>query len=245
MDKFSQLLQTDDFEKAARELLPLEVYDYFAGGADDEVTLRRNRSCFEQVALWPRVLTDMALTDCQTSLFGKKISAPFFIAPTAFHKLAHPQGELATAKAARAFGTLHVVSTAASFSLEEIAREEALRWAQLSVQASEDWNRAFIRRAEEAGFSAIVVTVDNPVYGNRLRNRRNGFQMPAGVYPANFEGPREGDPFTYPERLTWELILELKSRTRLPFLLKGILSPADSGGLPSMERKAFWPSWRS
>jgi 4-hydroxymandelate oxidase len=227
--------ELDDFEIAAKAILTKPNYDFFASGADGEITLKRNRTAFADFCLLPRILPDEAEVHTGVDLLGASLRIPMIIAPTAFHKMAHPLGELATTQAAKELGTLQVVSTASNFSLEEIAdswgTSQTHLWFQLSVQKEWKTTLNLIRRAETAGYRAIVVTVDAPVYGKRLSNLRNQFQLPKGLRLANFEyssSAANGDPFTYPEKLSWKEISRIREATRLPMLLKGILSPLDS-----------------
>lgn len=240
----NELLNPDDFEKAASEKLPSAVRDYVQGGATDEITLRDNRAALAQLRLVPRVLRDVSRIDLSTRLLGDAISFPVLVAPTAFQSLAHPEGELATARAAAALGTVMVASTMSSYRLEEIARAaEGPKWFQLYCYRDRGVTQALVERAEAAGYRALCLTVDLPRVGRRERDLRNRFALPEGVTPRNFEefldlralGAEQGtraferyigeliDP-----SLTWEAVDWLRSITRLPLLLKGILNPADA-----------------
>lgn len=234
-----------EFEAAARARLPRPHFDFFAGGAADEVTLRENRRAFDDIDLRFRVLAGVGERDLSVSLFGQRTSMPVLIAPTGFHKMAHPEGEIATARGAAAAEVILVVSTMANVSLEAIraATPTAPMWFQLYVYRDRGITRSLVERAEAAGYNAIQVTVDLPVLGRREADVRNGFGLPADLRIANLEGSGlailgsvEGDSgvAAYTTRLldptlTWDDIVWLKSLTRLPLLVKGIVRGDDAG----------------
>lgn len=238
------LLNLDEFEKAASEKLAPAVRDYVQGGASDEITLRENRAAFAKLRLVPRVLRDVSRIDLSTRLLGDAISFPVLIAPTAFQSLAHPEGELATARAAAAVGTIMVVSTLSAYRLEEIARiSNGPKWFQLYCYRDRKVTQALVERAEAAGYRALCLTVDLPRVGRRERDLRNRFALPEGVTARNFEdfldlrvlggeqGARALEDYVgelIDPSLTWETVDWLRSITRLPLLLKGILNPADA-----------------
>lgn len=185
-----KLLTVDDFERAAEAVLPRMAWDYYRSGADDERTLRRNRRAFRRWEIWYRVLVDVAQRSLGTSLLGAELTSPIAIAPTAYHRLATPDGELATARAAGAKGTLYVVSTLATTRLEEVAAAASgPKWFQLYVHKDRAFTRSLVERAEAAGYRAIVLTVDAPLLGRRLADERNGFTLPAGLSMANLTVP--------------------------------------------------------
>lgn len=230
-----------DYEAIARGKLEPQVRDYYAGGAWDEVTLRCNRESFARYQLRPRMLVDVSKLDTQTTILGQKIAAPILIAPTAFHCLAHPEGEIATAKAAAAEETIFVLSTLSTKSIEEVASavSAGIRWFQLYVHRDRGLTRSLVERAEAAGYQALCVTVDAPVLGIRERDRRNSFTLPKGFTLANLTGMRipevEGESalFLYVAQqfdpsLTWRDIEWLKSISRLPIVVKGILRGDDA-----------------
>ena len=230
-----------DYEEAARQLLTRPAYDYYAGGAEDELTLRWNRAAFRRYMLRPRVLVDVATVDTAVTLLGERLSLPVVLAPAAFQRLAHADGELATARAARAAGTVLIASTLSTYTIEEIRAAAGRCWLQLYVFRDRSITRALVERAEAAGCSAICLTLTVPVQGNRERDSRNRFALPDGVEMANFLGGvqagfpeadgsrlnafigREFDP-----TLTWESVAWLRSITTLPILLKGIMTPEDA-----------------
>ena len=232
----------DTYEDAARAVLPRAVYDYFAGGAENEVTLRANREAYERYFLRPRVLVDVSDVDASVELLGDRLAFPVALAPAAFQRLANPDGELATARAARAAGSLLVASTLSTCSIEEIAAAApGPLWLQLYVFRDRGLTRELVERAARAGCRAICLTVTVPVQGNRERDLRNQFRLPPGIEMANFAGlqqarfpdgvsgsglnafiAREFDP-----TLTWEAVEWLRSITTLPVVLKGIVTPED------------------
>jgi 4-hydroxymandelate oxidase len=229
-----------DYESAARTLLPQPVYDYYAGGAEDELTLRWNRAAFGRFMLRQRVLVDVSRVDQSVPLLGQRLSMPVLLAPTAFQRLAHIDGELATARAAKASGTILVASTLSTFSVEEIAAEAGALWLQLYVFRDRAITRALVERAEAAGCRAICLTLTVPVQGNRERDAHNGFTLPPGVEMANFVGLRQArfpdsagsrlNAFIGQEfdpSLSWDAVAWLRSITRLPIVLKGIQTPED------------------
>ena len=240
----NDLLSLDEFESAARAVLPVDVYDYFAGGAEDESTVRANRAAFSRYAFLPRVLVDVSAVDTAIELFGTRISSPILIAPTAFQKLAHPDGEAATARAAAAQRTIYVASTLSTVPIEDIARAagSASLWLQLYVFRDREITRDLVQRAEAAGCRAICLTVTVPVQGKRERDARNRFRLPDQIEMANFTGLRQAR-FPQAERswleafiarefdpsLTWQAVEWLAGITSLPVLLKGVCHPLDAG----------------
>ncbi|MET0424761.1 MAG: alpha-hydroxy acid oxidase [Actinoplanes sp.] len=204
--------------------------DFFAGGAGTERTLQDNEQAFVRRRIVPRVLRGVGDRDLRTTLFGAATSMPVVIAPTAFHRLAHPDGEVGTARAAAGSGVVMVVSSAATQPVEEIAATGATLWFQLYPQPDQAFQLHLIRRAERAGCRALVVTVDSPVFGRRERDRRNGFtDLPAGFACENMRdaGGRVRDIVMDPA-LSWDHIDRIRAATELPILLKGVLHPADA-----------------
>jgi 4-hydroxymandelate oxidase len=218
------------FEPLARQRLEPAVYDFFAGGADDEVTLRDNETAFARLTLRPRVLrAAAAVPDLTTTLLGSELTMPVYVAPTAFHKLAHPDGEPATARAVAAAGSLMVVSMAATVPVEEVQAPH--RWFQLYLQPDLGFTQHVVQRAEKAGCTALVVTVDSPVLGHRERDLRNGFtELPDGLCCENLRDPASGEirRIEFEPRLGWEQLDWLRTATNLPIVLKGVLHPDDA-----------------
>jgi 4-hydroxymandelate oxidase len=229
-----------DYARLAPSHMSSIGWEYVSGGAADELTLRWNRESYDRIRLRPRILVDVSRIDTRVTLFGHELPFPILLAPTAYHKLAHAEGEIATAKGAGAAGATFVVSTSATTSLEDIAKVAARPlWFQLYVQPDREFTRELIRRAEAAGCHALVVTVDSPVLGPRYRETRTRFALPEGVERANLKGlktatggqrPSESTIYSalLDPRLTWKEIEWLRSLTKLPMLLKGILNAEDA-----------------
>ncbi|MFF8811390.1 alpha-hydroxy acid oxidase [Streptomyces pactum] len=232
----------DDAHRHARALLDPVHYDYFAGGAGREVALDENERAFRRLALLPRVLRGAASRDTAVTLLGDRSRMPVLVAPTAFHRLAHPEGELATARAAAAAGTVLIASMAATTAIGEITaaarsvRPEAAVWFQLYLQPEPEVTGALVRRAEEAGCTALVVTVDSPVRGRHGRDERHGFHdLPPGLaaenmrdLPGTAPGGAAVRPIAMSSALSWEHVRRLRDTTPLPVLLKGVLHPEDA-----------------
>jgi 4-hydroxymandelate oxidase len=228
------LLNLFDYEEVARYKIVEPVYEYIAGGAADEITLRWNRESYDHIKLLPRFLKDVSIIDSSITLFGRRLEHPVLLAPTALHGAVHPEGELETMRGANLGKTVFVLATGASRAVEDVAREgsEPL-WFQLYVQADRQFNRDLIARVEEAGCGALVVTVDSPADGVRNRQKRSRFsEFIAGMPKPNQDGltgrPRHIPDEVKPVKLTWKEIDDFKAHTKLPFLLKGILHPEDA-----------------
>jgi isopentenyl diphosphate isomerase/L-lactate dehydrogenase-like FMN-dependent dehydrogenase len=231
-------LTVDEFEEAARGVLPRMVFDYFAGGAGEEWTLAENRRAFERWVLRPRVLVDVADVDLRTTVLGQEVAFPILLAPTALQRMAHRYGELASARAAASLGTVMAVSTVSTAPLEEVASSGARLWFQLYVMKDRDLTAELVKRAHAAGYGALVLTVDAPILGRRFRDDRNRFSLPPGIGMANLEGmglpESEGSRLFafFVERhdasLTWDDVAWLDSLTPLPLVLKGIVRDDDA-----------------
>lgn len=243
MAPLDDLLTVTDFEARARARMEPALFDYYAGGADAESTLAANLDAFSRVRLRPRVLVDCSQIDVSTALLGQSLAFPALLAPTAFNRLGHPDGERAAARAAGAAGTPMVVSTMASTPIEEIAAAATgPLWFQLYVFRDRGFTRELVARAEAAGVKALVLTVDAPRLGRRLRDTRNGFTLPDGITVSHLETSGRPDvarwsgsssffEFTHQlwdPSLTWEVIAWLRSLTTLPIVVKGILTGEDA-----------------
>nr|WSY50908.1 alpha-hydroxy-acid oxidizing protein [Streptomyces sp. NBC_00886] len=229
-----------DFETAARAELDPVYADFIAGGARDEITVRANEAAFGRLQLLPRVLRGSAVRELDISLLGNRASMPVLLSPTAFHKLVDSEGELATARAAAAAGVIMIVAMASTVAVGEIA--DAVRaagddvplWFQLYIQPDPEITEALVRRATDAGCTALVVTVDSPVLGAGERNRRNGFHdLPPGLRCENLVDLRDGErghvrQIAMSAELNWEHVDRLRGSTSLPILLKGVLHPEDA-----------------
>lgn len=231
----------EDHERLAKERLDRGAWAYLFGGAADEITLRANRTAWQRLQLRPRVLRPLAGGHTRRTLFGREMAHPLLVAPMAYQRLAHPQGELASALAASVLGLGQVLSTQASVPLEDVARlahGEAARgplWFQLYLQPDRGLTQSLVARAEAAGYEALVLTVDAPVQGSRDRERRAGFRLPAGVAAVNLPdgvAAAAGGPGLCgglaEHAPTWDDIAWLRSVTHLPILLKGITHPDDA-----------------
>ena len=219
-----------EYEALAQAKMNPAFWDFYQGGSDDEVTLRANRTAFERIRLRPRVLVDVSAgaLNMRTTVLDTPVSMPILVAPTALHSMAHPEGECATAQGAGMANTLMIASTTATRSIEEIAQAASgPLWFQLYVYPSFQVAEKLVRRAEAAGYRAIVLTVDLPYLGNREKDRHNNVTIPPEpFYEANFVDVEEkGQPWV---PLTWESLSWLRSITSLPILVKGILTAEDA-----------------
>ena len=223
-----------EFEVVARERLDPVYYDYFAGGAGDEITLRANESALARRSLLPRVLRGRATRQLDVTLLGCPTTMPVVVSPTAFHRLAHPDGEHATARAAAKAGVIMIVSMASTTAVEDIAADGGTLWFQLYLQPDPAVTEALVRRAERAGARALVVTVDSPVLGRRERDDRHDFHdLPPGLRCENLRGLLDDEPghvrqIEMSSELSWDHIDHLRSITDLPVVVKGVLHPADA-----------------
>ena len=213
----------------AEERLDPAAFGYFAGGAGDEVTLRENVEAFGRLTLRPRVLTDVSGVSTAATVLGHDVSMPIGVAPVAFQRLAHPEGEVATARAAARAGTIFSLSTVATASPAEITG--GVRFFQLYVFKDRGFTRGLIEQAVDAGFSAILLTADTPHLGRRERDHRTGFKIPAELVPS-----LAGHDLLTPEQtfasmaddLSWRDVEELASMSGLPVLVKGVLTTEDA-----------------
>jgi 4-hydroxymandelate oxidase len=232
----------DDYEEGARERLDPAAWAYFAGAAGDGHTAGANRRAWQDIALLPRVLRPLAGGHPRISLLGREWPHPIMLAPVAYQRLAHPQGELASALAASAQGAGFVLSTQSSIELETIASAiatDAQRgplWFQVYLQPDRGLTRELVQRAEAAGYEALVLTVDAAVSGARDAERRAGFKLPPGIRAVNLppaatpSASAGGSLFDGPLAAAapgWSELEWLLSITRLPVLLKGVLHPDD------------------
>ncbi|XP_009000241.1 2-Hydroxyacid oxidase 2 isoform X1 [Callithrix jacchus] len=223
-----------DFQALAREHLSKSTRDYIEGGADDSVTRDDNVSAFKRIRLRPRYLRDVSEVDTRTTIQGEKISAPIGIAPTGFHCLVWPDGEMSTARAAQAAGVCYITSTVASCSLEDIvtAAPTGLRWFQFYVHPDRQLSKQLVHRVESLGFKALVITVDTPVCGNRRYDVQN--QLRRNLTLKDLQSPKKGNSLPYFQMASistsfcWNDLSWLQSITRLPIILKGILTREDA-----------------
>jgi 4-hydroxymandelate oxidase len=232
-----------ELEQIAKEKLPQIAYDYYRSGAWDETTLKANRESFEKLKIHYKVLVDVSSRDMSTTLFGQKVACPILIAPTAFHKLAHPEGELATARAAVSAGTIMTLSSLSTTSIEEVAEATNKSfWFQLYINKNREYTRDLVARAESAGAKALVVTVDTPMWGRRERDVRNGFHLPPGLSAVNLtkydkdavtkgqSGAGLGQSFAWmiDASLQWKDLDWLAGISKLPIIIKGVCRADDA-----------------
>lgn len=232
-----------DFEVIARAKLSRMAYDYYSSGAHDEITLRENHAAYDRIKLRYRVLRDISQRDLSATVLKQRISMPVLVAPTAFQRMAHPDGEVATARAAGKAGTVMILSTLSTSSIEDVM-EAAIGpvWFQLYVYKDRGTTAALVERAESAGCSALVLTVDAQLWGRRERDVRNRFRLPKGLsvknlmpagkdeLPKGVTGSSLGAYVTslFDPALSWKDLEWLCSITRLPVLIKGVVHPDDA-----------------
>jgi 4-hydroxymandelate oxidase len=232
-----------ELEELARERLTPLAYDYYASGAHDETTLRENVAAWARVQLHYRVLVDVSARDTATTVLGTRVAMPVLVAPTAFHKLACADGELATARAAGRAGTVMILSSLSNTRVEDVCAAAAGPvWFQLYVYRDRGATAALVARAEAAGAQALVLTVDAPLLGRRERDVRNRFHLPPGLRVENMSAAGYGDvdeqatesglaayvATKLDPSLQWKDVAWLRSITRLPVLVKGIVRPDDA-----------------
>jgi len=214
------LLNLDDYEQAARAKIPPVNWEYIEGGAADEVTVRWNREAYRGIKLFPRQLNDVSKLDTRVRLLGQELAHPILLAPTACHLLAHPEGEMATAKGARGAGAGMVLSTYTTVPVEKVAVvKPPLFWFQLYVQ-DRLYTQDLIHRAAAAGCSAMCVTIDTPNSGARNRQERSGFKFPTDL--PHISGKTVEHP------LTWRDLEWIRAASTMPVFLKGVLHPDDA-----------------
>ena len=240
--ELQQLLSVQDYHRATRGELAKEVLDYFEGGALDEITLRDNTAGWERLKLYYHVLAGIGERDLRTTILGQSISMPIGVAPTAFHKLAYESGEIATAKAAKAAGTLFILSSLSNTPMESVFPEAGSpRWFQLYIYKDRGISGELVRRAEAAGAEAIALTVDAPGLGTRERDMRNRFTLPEGLTVANVTPLGKGHlpevrgsglaayvRDNFKSDLGFEDLDWLCGWTRLPVVVKGVCRADDA-----------------
>jgi 4-hydroxymandelate oxidase len=216
----------DEFEAVAENVLPPATYGYVAGGAGSESTVRHNRASLERLRLVPRVLRDMTEVSTAATVLGTEISHPLIVAPSAVQRLAHPDGELATARAARDAGLLMVLSMNASTTVEEVCATGVRCWMQLYFSMDLDHMQSIVARAESAGVEALCVTVDHAGMPTRVRELHRPLEIPPEVVFVHL--PEDRAKRGVNRALNWEHIDWLTSHTDLPIVLKGVLHPDDA-----------------
>jgi 4-hydroxymandelate oxidase len=235
-------LDVHEFEDAARLAMDPVSWDYYRSGSWGESTVRWNSEAWQRLRLWHRVMIDVARRDLSIELFGRRASMPLLLAPTALHKLAHRDGELATVRAAAAAGVPMILSSFASTSVEDVAAAAgAPVWMQLYIASDREFTRSLADRAAKAGCTALVLTVDTPVWGLRERDVRNGWRLPPGIDVVNLLRPGASGHHGHEGRgigealgwaidasLSWRDLAWLAERTPLPIVVKGICRPDDA-----------------
>ena len=243
----AELLNWRDLDARAEAVLEPVAWAYASGGAADEVTLRDNEAAWSRHRLRPRVLLDVGRVDTSTTLLGTPVSMPVGVAPTALHGLHCPDGEVATAEAAAAEGLLFTLSTLSSRALEDVAHVDGPRWFQLYAHRERAIASDVVARAVAAGFTALVVTVDLPVLGNRERERRSGYEWGTahtyGTFTRYVDG--YGDAVSqglHEFQLTWDDLPRLRDESGLPLVVKGITHPDDAALACEHGADAVWVS---
>ncbi|XP_051021486.1 2-Hydroxyacid oxidase 2-like isoform X1 [Acomys russatus] len=225
-----------DFKAYAQDQLSKSSWEFIEGDADEGITHKDNIAAFKRIRLRPRYLRDVSKVDTRTTIQGQEISAPICISPTACHSLAWPDGERSTARAAQELNICYIASIYASCALEDIAAAApgGLRWFQLCVQSDWELTKQLVQRAEASGFKALVITVDVPVLGNRRQNMRNELSLEPKVMLKDLRSPEER--LSPPPAITawpstsfrWDDLSRIQRITRLPIILKGILTKEDA-----------------
>ncbi|RWS31199.1 hydroxyacid oxidase 1-like protein, partial [Leptotrombidium deliense] len=248
LDKMAkQLICLKDFEVFAKSHLSVAANGYYSSGANYEQTLHENTSAFSQLKICPQFLRKSVAERCmQTTLLGSKVSMPICVSPTAMQRMAHPDGEIATAKACQTTNTIMTLSTIATSSIEEVANAapSAVKWFQLYIYKDRKVTEHLIRRAESNGFEALVLTIDSPFFGTRYADIRNKFCLPPHLRMANFNKgdqasdaineSKDGSSLTayvnslFDASLTWKDVQWLKKFTKLKVIIKGVLTPEDA-----------------
>jgi len=228
-EAFMEPVNVFDYEALAQARMETATWGFYHGGSDDEVTLRANRTAFERIRIRPRMLVDVTTCDIRTTVLGTSVNMPILVAPTAMHCLAHPEGECATARGVGRASTLMIASTVSTRTMEDIAQAASgPLWFQLYVFGGIRTSEMLVRRAEAAGYRAIVLTVDLARIGNRERDIRNNFNLPSHLREANFAGEELLEIDEAALTLTWDSLAWLRSITSLPILVKGILTAEDA-----------------
>ena len=232
------IINLDELEQQARQHLDQASYDFVAGGAGSEQTLRANREAFQKISIVPRVLTGIKQVDTSTNLLGQRLSMPIYVTPMANQGVVHSLAEVGTAQGTNSAGTLFVTPTGSNKTMEEIANaaKNCPRWFQLYFNKDPEVNKQLLSRAEKSGHSAIVLTVDLPVLGIRDRNVRNTFALPKDLNRPNVPSERfeaatrslQSLTAGMKDELSWDDYEWTRKHTSLPILIKGILAPDDA-----------------
>ena len=250
LDTDIEIIDIQDLEDAAKQIIPSGGFGYIYGGAETEQTMQRNISAFDCVDIYPRVLTSVVEPNLHTSILGVDISLPVIVAPAAAHGLAHVSAEAGSARGAAVSGTIMSVSNYASSTLAEIAAAGAgaPQWFQLYLSKDDAFNRNIVKQAEDLGFKAIILTVDAPVGGNRFRDAYNDFKFPLELpnvakKSVKTKGQGINKIFSAAQNeLTPYEVMYVKSLTKLPVIVKGIQHPDDAEIAILAGADAIWVS---
>lgn len=239
----TSLCSVPDFQEYAFKTLPKKVLDYYRSGSCQQKTLHNNREAFDKLRIRPRMLIDASKIETNAEVLGIKVQIPFGIAPSAMQKLAHPDGEIGNAKAIGKLGGIYILSTLSTTSLEDVASgaPDTIKWFQLYVYKDRQLTKGVVQRAEKAGFRALVLTVDANVFGLRYADMKNCLDLPPHLRLANFDGlvskmekPENTSGLNvycnqlFDRSISWKDVQWLKSITKLPIILKGILTAEDA-----------------
>ena len=236
----TDIVSLGDYERVAADFIRRDILEYINGGVADDCTLLANRSAFDQLKLYNRIANNFSNASTHTELFGRAQTHPLLLSPVAHQQLVHPQGELATAEAARAMNTPMIISTLSNTPLAQIAKTAERSWFQLYWQPHREANLTLIKQAEDAGCEAIVITLDAPVNGLRNRAQRAGFRLPDSVTEINLIGLPQapahelnpGDSIVLKgfmaDAPSLDDLLWLRQQTSLPLLAKGVSHPEDA-----------------
>lgn len=237
-----------EYERYAQYILPRNAWGYYASGSNDMITLRENREAFTRLRLMPRILVDVEKVNTHTTILGDKVSMPICLAPTAMQRMAHDDGECATARAASRHGTLMTLSSWSTIALEEVfeAAPKGLKWFQLYVYKDRAVTLDLIKRAEKAGYKALAITVDTPILGRREADLKNKFSLPVHLTMGNFakkggahtagtkSAGKEGSGLAsyvaslIDKKLTWQDIAWVRKQTTMKIVVKGVLTADDA-----------------
>ena len=237
MEKLSfipnDLVSLKDYERYAKQRLNLNAFAYVCGAAADEITYKRNEKAFENIFLETATLEDLKGANTKITLFGQTYETPIFLAPVAYQKLTDVNGEIATVQASDAMNCCMCVSSFSSCTLEDIsANTNSPLWFQLYIQPHMNTNLKLIKKAEDLGYKALVITIDAPISGIRNSEQRAGFYLPEGISAINIENLNPLQTTNNFENIfditsilpTWKDIEFIKQNTKLPVILKGITS---------------------
>ncbi|XP_030381413.1 (S)-2-hydroxy-acid oxidase GLO1 [Scaptodrosophila lebanonensis] len=238
------LVCVEDFEQNAKTKLEKNALDYYKSGAGEQYSLKLNRDAFKRLRLRPRCLRDVSQINISCEIFGHKLQWPLGIAPTAMQKMAHPDGEGGNARAAGKAGSIFILSTLSTTSLEDLAAAapDTIKWFQLYIYKDRSLTESLVRRAEKANFKALVLTIDAPIFGHRRADVRNNFSLPSHLSLANFQDEKANGVITmkgasgineyvssqFDPTLSWKDIKWLKEITKLPIVVKGVLTAEDA-----------------